>query len=56
MPETLVPGAVGGSPVSPGTGNPRIPSGLELFLQAWLPDPGAVQGFSASNALRAKTP
>jgi len=33
-----------------------VPSGFELFLQAWLPDPAAPQGFAATNALRAKTP
>jgi hypothetical protein len=33
-----------------------VPSGFELFVQAWIPDPAAAQGLSASNGLRAKTP
>ncbi|MGQ0553865.1 MAG: FG-GAP repeat domain-containing protein [Planctomycetota bacterium] len=30
----------------------HIPAGLELFLQAWLPDAGGPLGFAASNGLR----
>jgi len=31
---------------------PTVPAGLELFVQAWLQDPGGPKGWSASNALQ----
>jgi len=34
---------------------PAAPAGLALTLQLWIKDQGAVQGWSASNALRIKT-
>ncbi len=33
-----------------------VPSGTQVFLQAWIDDAGAPQGLSASNALVATTP
>ena len=33
-----------------------VPVGLHAYLQAWQADPGAAQGFAASNALVAVTP
>ena len=33
-----------------------IPSGTEIYTQAWILDPAGVQGWSATNALRAITP
>ena len=33
-----------------------VPTGLELYLQYWFADAGGVQGFAASNGLRARTP
>ncbi len=33
-----------------------IPPGFDLVIQVWIEDPGAVQGFSATNALAALTP
>lgn len=33
-----------------------IPSGFATWMQAWLPDPAAVKGFSASEGLKAITP
>ncbi len=32
------------------------PSGIAFFFQVWMQDPAAVEGFSASNALRGTTP
>jgi hypothetical protein len=32
------------------------PAGLQLFFQSWFIDPGAPQGFSATNAARLKAP
>jgi len=29
-----------------------IPAGLELYIQAWIQDPGGPKGWSASNALQ----
>jgi len=29
-----------------------VPPGLELFVQAWIQDPGGPKGWSASNALQ----
>ncbi len=33
-----------------------VPSGLDLYFQAWHPDAVGIKGFAASNALRATTP
>ncbi len=33
-----------------------VPSGANLYLQAWLADPNAIQGYSASQGLHAKVP
>lgn len=33
-----------------------VPSGFELYFQAWMPDPAAVLGASATNGLRVVTP
>ncbi|GJM20407.1 MAG: hypothetical protein DHS20C15_03220 [Planctomycetota bacterium] len=33
-----------------------LPSGLELFWQVWIPDPAAILGVSASNAVMSITP
>lgn len=35
---------------------PGVPPGVQVLLQAWLPDPSAPQGFSASNGLAFTTP
>ncbi len=35
---------------------PGLPAGLTTYFQYWFVDPGAAQGFSASNALSATTP
>ena len=35
---------------------PGLPGGLDLFLQAWIVDPGGIGGFAGSNALKATTP
>ena len=48
-------GAAGGFTLS-STWPAGVPSGLELFLQAWIPDPLAPHFVSASNALRLRTP
>jgi hypothetical protein len=32
-----------------------IPSGMEVYFQVWVSDPGGPQGFSATNALRGMT-
>ena len=32
----------------------ELPEGLDLFLQAWFPDAGAVEGWTASNGVRAE--
>jgi hypothetical protein len=32
-----------------------VPAGLDVVLQFWFADPGAVQGFAATNGIRAKT-
>ena len=32
-----------------------LPSGADLFWQAWRPDVGAPQGLAASNGLRSRT-
>jgi len=31
---------------------PGVPSGIELYMQYWIDDPGGPAGFSASNAIR----
>ena len=33
-----------------------VPAGAEIFLQTWILDAGGPHGFSATNALRARTP
>lgn len=33
-----------------------LPSGFDLYLQAWIQDAGGPSGFAASNGLRARTP
>ena len=33
-----------------------VPKGISLYAQAWVTDPGAPQGFSASSAFKAVTP
>jgi hypothetical protein len=35
---------------------PALPSGVSLYLQAWIPDVAGPVGFAATNGLRAKTP
>jgi hypothetical protein len=35
---------------------PGIPSGISVFLQDWIADAGAPQGFASTNGLRATTP
>jgi hypothetical protein len=35
---------------------PGVPSGTNLYLQHWVADPGAPQGYASSNALAAQTP
>ncbi|HZL99034.1 MAG TPA: VCBS repeat-containing protein [Planctomycetota bacterium] len=39
-----------------GTWPAGIPSGTEVFLQAWIPDPAGPAGFAASNGLSATVP
>jgi hypothetical protein len=63
---TLVPNLsilLSGLPVSPSGGwvldatwPNGAPAGANLYLQAWLPDPAAVQGYAASDGLRATAP
>jgi hypothetical protein len=33
-----------------------VPSGLEIYMQSWQPDPGATQGYAASTGLKGVTP
>ncbi|RKY20110.1 MAG: hypothetical protein DRQ55_08790 [Planctomycetota bacterium] len=33
-----------------------VPSGVPVIFQCWIPDPGAIQGFAASNAVQGLTP
>lgn len=42
--------------VGSGPWYPGLPSGTETFFQAWIPDPGAIHGWAASNALRGTSP
>ncbi|MHC4844778.1 MAG: DUF7948 domain-containing protein [Planctomycetota bacterium] len=35
---------------------PGLPAGIDLYLQVWISDPGAVSGASASNAVRGTQP
>jgi hypothetical protein len=35
---------------------PGVPSGLELYVQGWVKDPGGVSGFAATNAVQATAP
>lgn len=45
----------GGQLSLPLTWPAAIPAGLDVVLQFWFADPGAVQGFAATNGIRAKT-
>jgi polyhydroxybutyrate depolymerase len=51
----LVTDAVGGNSLQ-ATWPPGLPSGFELYLQAWITDAAAAVGFAASNGLVATTP
>ena len=35
---------------------PAVPSGLSLWLQAWLPDPVAAEGWAGSEGVRIVVP
>jgi len=56
-PDALTPMPTGAGkillPIVPSQG---VPSGVQLFLQFWIPDPGAIKGLAASNGLRVTTP
>jgi WD40 repeat protein len=47
---------VGGAWQLPAVWPAGVPSGLQFFLQAWIPDAGGPAGFAASNGLQATTP
>jgi len=58
-PERLVGGLVtdsAGELVLAGQWPAGLPSGLELFFQAWIVDPVGPEGFAASNGLRVEVP
>ena len=57
-PDVLVAGLpVSGGGLALGTTWPTgLPTGVRFWFQAWIGDPGAPKGFSATNALRAETP
>jgi hypothetical protein len=39
-----------------GTWPPSLPAGVTLSMQFWMPDAAGVEGWCASNAVRATTP
>lgn len=45
-----------GTVVIPATTPPGIPSGVSIYVQAWIPDAGGPVGLSATNALQCKFP
>jgi hypothetical protein len=57
-PDVVVPVPTGalGSAVLPFTWPAAIPSGFTIFLQYWIPDPVGVQGFAATQGLKATAP
>ena len=58
-PMVIVPGVpvgAGGGWSAGATWPAGVPSGFELYLQAWIPDAAAIQGYAASPGLQATVP
>jgi hypothetical protein len=53
---TLNTGPTGDDAVLAGPWPAGVPAGVPVIFQCWIPDPGAIKGFAASNAVEATTP